>query len=105
MRSRKTFESTVNIEEFEKIQGDLPEKHRMRILICEKEGIPVAGVVASAMGNSAIYVLGATSDGGLDAKGSYLLQWTLIQWLKESGIREYDLGGIDPTTEPRGLSL
>jgi lipid II:glycine glycyltransferase (peptidoglycan interpeptide bridge formation enzyme) len=96
MRNRKTFESTVNIEEFKQIQEDLPETHRMRILICEQEGIPVAGVVASAMGDSAIYVLGATSDSGLDAKGSYLLQWTLIRWLKESGVRKYDLGGIDP---------
>jgi lipid II:glycine glycyltransferase (peptidoglycan interpeptide bridge formation enzyme) len=96
MRTRKTFESTVNIEEFEQIQQDLPKNHRMRVFICEQQGVPVAGVVASAMGDSAIYVLGATSDNGLDAKGSYLLQWTLIQWLKESGVRGYDLGGIDP---------
>jgi hypothetical protein len=110
MRSRKTFESTVDIDEFERIQEDLPETHRMRILICEQEGVPVAGVVAAAMGDSAIYVLGATSDKGLDAKGSYLLQWTLIQWLKERGISRYDLGGIDPQQNPgvyhfkRGLS-
>lgn len=96
MRNRKIFKSTVDIEEFERIQEDLPETHRMRILICEHEGVPVSGVVASAMGDSAIYVLGATSDKGLDAKGSYLLQWSLIQWLKENGIRGYDLGGIDP---------
>lgn len=96
MRNRKSFESTVDIEEFERIQEDLPEAHRMRILICEQEGVPIAGVVAAAMGDSAIYVLGATSDEGLDAKGSYLLQWTLIQWLKERGIRGYDLGGINP---------
>ena len=93
-----------------RIQADLPETHRMRILICEQEGIPVASVVASVMGDSAIYVLGATSDKGLDAKGSYLLQWTLIQWLKERGVRRYDLGGIDPQQNPgvyhfkRGLS-
>jgi lipid II:glycine glycyltransferase (peptidoglycan interpeptide bridge formation enzyme) len=110
MTNRKTFASTVDIEEFERIQADLPETHRMRILICEQEGIPVAGVVASVMGDSAIYVLGATSDKGLDAKGSYLLQWTLIQWLKERGVRRYDLGGIDPRQNPgvyhfkRGLS-
>ncbi len=54
---------------------DLPEAHRMRILICEMDGIPVAGLVASAMGDSAIYLLGATSDDGLNAKGAYLLQW------------------------------
>ncbi len=100
MRDRKTFETTVDVEEFGRIQQDLPEDQRMRILICERKGKPVAGVVASAMGDSAIYLLGATSDDGLDAKGSYLLQWTWIQWLKENGVRWYDLGGIDPDGNP-----
>jgi lipid II:glycine glycyltransferase (peptidoglycan interpeptide bridge formation enzyme) len=100
MWKRKTFETTVDVEEFGRIQEDLPESHRMRVLICEQAGIPVAGVVASAMGDSAIYLLGATSDDGLNAKGAYLLQWTLIQWLKENGIKWYDLGGIDPEGNP-----
>jgi Acetyltransferase (GNAT) domain len=110
MRTRKAFDSTVDIEEFGLLQEDLPETHRMRILICEQEGRPVSGLVASAMGDSAIYLLGATSDDGLKAKGAYLLQWTLIRWLKQNGFRCYDLGGIDPEDNPgvylfkRGLS-
>jgi lipid II:glycine glycyltransferase (peptidoglycan interpeptide bridge formation enzyme) len=100
MRKRKAFETTVDAKEFGKIQEDLVEKHRMRILICEDKGIPVAGLVASAMGNSAIYLLGATSDEGLQSKGAYLLQWNLIRWLKDTGIRWYDLGGIDPEANP-----
>jgi hypothetical protein len=110
MRKRKAFESTVDVEEFGRIQKDLPETHRMRILICEDRGSPVAGLVASVMGTSATYILGATSDDGLSSKGAYLLQWTLIKWLKEHGFRWYDLGGIDPERNPgvyhfkRGLS-
>ncbi len=110
MWKRKTFETTVDVEEFGRLQKDLPETHRMRILICEQDGVPLAGLVASAMSDSAIYLLGATSDDGLNAKGAYLLQWTLIQWLKENGIRWYDLGGINPEGNPgvysfkRGLS-
>jgi lipid II:glycine glycyltransferase (peptidoglycan interpeptide bridge formation enzyme) len=96
MRERKAFESSVDIEEFGRIQEDLPQTHRMRILICEQDGIPVAGMVASVMGDSAIYLLGATSTSGLNSKGAYLLQWTMIQWLKENDISWYDLGGIDP---------
>jgi hypothetical protein len=62
------------------------------------------------MGDSGIYLLGATSDAGLTSKGAYLLQWTVIQWLKENGFRWYDLGGIDPERNPgvyrfkRGMS-
>ena len=110
MRRRKAFETTVDVEEFGRIQEDLAERHRMRILICQDRGMPVAGLVASAMGDSAVYLLGATADKGLNSKGAYLLQWTLIQWLKGQGIRWYDLGGIDPERNPgvyhfkRGLS-
>ena len=100
MLKRKAFETTVDVEEFERIQESLPESQRMRILICEKNGVPVAGIVASAMGESAIYLLGATSDDGLNSKGAYLLQWTMIQWLKENGFKSYDLGGIDPEGNP-----
>lgn len=100
MRKRKTFETTVDVDEFGRLQEDLPENHRMQILICEQDGVPMAGVVASAMGDSAIYLLGATSADGLNAKGAYLLQWTLIQRLKENGIKWYDLGGIDPEGNP-----
>jgi lipid II:glycine glycyltransferase (peptidoglycan interpeptide bridge formation enzyme) len=110
MWKRKAFETSVDVEEFGRIQESLPEGHRMRILICEQGGVPVAGIVISAMGDSAIYLLGATSDDGLNAKGAYLLQWTMIQWLKDNGFQWYDLGGIDPQSNPgvfsfkRGLS-
>jgi lipid II:glycine glycyltransferase (peptidoglycan interpeptide bridge formation enzyme) len=100
MRRRKTFESTVDVDEFGRIQETLAECQRMRVLICEDKGVPVAGLVASAMGDSAIYLLGATSDAGLKSKGAYLLQWTAIEWLKGIGIRWYDLGGIDPAGNP-----
>jgi len=100
MLKRKAFESTVSIEEFGRIQEDLPKNLRMQTLICLQAGVPVAGIVSSAMGNSAIYLLGATSDTGLTAKGAYLLQWTWIRRLKEKGIRWYDLGGIDPLRNP-----
>lgn len=110
MRKRKAFETTVDVEEFARIQKELPEAHRMQILICEDRGVPVAGLVVSAMGDSAIYLLGATGDGGLNSKGTYLLHWTLIKWLKENSVKWYDLGGIDPEKNPgvyhfkRGLS-
>ncbi len=100
MRKRKTFETTVDVEEFGRIQQDLATSQRMRVLICEDKGVAVAGLVASAMGDSAIYLLGATSEEGLRSNGAYLLQWTLIKWLKENGFKWYDLGGIDPERNP-----
>ncbi len=100
MWTRKRFETSVSIEDFGHIQEHLPRKQRMRVLICEYQNQPVAGLVCSAMGNSAIYLLGATNETGMKLKASYLLQWSLIRRLKENGTRYYDLGGIDPDANP-----
>jgi hypothetical protein len=100
MWKRKRFETTVDVDEFAHIQDELAIGHRMKILICTLNDKPVAGIVCSALGNSAIYLLGATSDSGLQAKGAYLLQWTMIRWLKEHGFQYYDLGGINPDRNP-----
>jgi lipid II:glycine glycyltransferase (peptidoglycan interpeptide bridge formation enzyme) len=36
----------------------------------------------------------------MKAKGSYLLQWRMMQWLRQRGCRWYDLGGINPQRNP-----
>jgi len=100
MRSRKKFDTTVDVNEFARIQQRLPGRQRMKVMNCLQQGTPVAGIVCSAMGKSAVYLLGATGENGLNAKGTYLLQWAMIKWLKQSGIHHYDLGGIDPERNP-----
>jgi lipid II:glycine glycyltransferase (peptidoglycan interpeptide bridge formation enzyme) len=100
MLKRKDFDTTVSVEEFAAMQAALGDSERMQVWICESKGTPVAGLVVSALGESAIYLLGATSDAGLESRGAYLLQWTAMQWLKGQGVRTYDLGGIDPEKNP-----
>jgi lipid II:glycine glycyltransferase (peptidoglycan interpeptide bridge formation enzyme) len=102
MRQRKTFKTNVNPAEFCKIQQDLDPFQRMHVFLCESDAVPVAGVVASIMGGTAISMFGATTELGLQLKASYFLQWALIRWLKEYGVRWYDLGGIDPEGNPGG---
>jgi hypothetical protein len=100
MWDRKRFETTVDIKAFGRIQEALPKSQKLKVLICKHANVPVGGIVCSTMGTTAIYVLGATSDSGLKTKGAYLLQWTMIKWLKENGFHNYDLGGIDPEANP-----
>jgi lipid II:glycine glycyltransferase (peptidoglycan interpeptide bridge formation enzyme) len=100
MWERKRFETTVSPAEFRRIQEHLPQNQRMRIFICEHEGRPVGGLVCSMIGDSAIYVLGATNENGRNLKSAYLMQWAVIQSLKDKAIRHYDLGGIDPQANP-----
>lgn len=100
MWSRKKFDTSVDVEEFGRIAADLPEGLKLRILICEDKGVPVSGIVCSTVGNMGVYLLGATSENGMNSKGAYLLQWSMIKWLKENGRKFYDLGGIDPERNP-----
>ena len=100
MWSRKQFRTTVDVDEFGRIGAALPAGQKLKVCLCQQLGTPVSGIVCSALGNTGIYLLGATSDAGLNTKGSYLLQWSMIRWLKEQGLRHYDLGGIDPEQNP-----
>ncbi len=94
MIARKAFPTTVSIAKFQKIQERLPPSQKMLILIGRMNGRPLSGLVASAVGNTGTYLLGATGDDGMKAKGAYLLQWRLMHRLKETGCERYDLGGI-----------
>jgi hypothetical protein len=98
--SRKRFKTSTNVHQFAEMQRNLPKDQCMRIFLCYREGIPLAGLVGAAIGDTGIYLHGATSDEGLTLKGAYLLQWRMIRWLKENGIRYYNLGGINPETNP-----
>ncbi|MGH9737909.1 MAG: lipid II:glycine glycyltransferase FemX [Candidatus Acidiferrales bacterium] len=100
MRKRKRFKTSVKIEEFGRMNKRLVQNQRMRSFICKHQGQPISGLVCSAMGNSAIYLLGASTESGMKLKASHLLQWSVIDWLKNKGIRYYDLGGIDPAANP-----
>jgi lipid II:glycine glycyltransferase (peptidoglycan interpeptide bridge formation enzyme) len=100
LRARKKFETFVDMEEFRRIQQGLEADLKMRVMICYADGAPAAALVGSAIGEKGIYLLGATNDTGMKSKGSYLLQWRMIEWLKEAGCHEYDLGGIDPEGNP-----
>lgn len=97
---RKKFAEGVNVSTFRRVQLSLPEKLKMRIFICLYEGKPIAGLVGTAIGDTGIYLLGATNDIGMKLPGAYLLQWEVIKWLKSESCKYYDLGGIDPEGSP-----
>jgi hypothetical protein len=100
MVARKGFLEPNDINEFRLIQSQLPERFRMKIMLCKSGGEVCAGVICSAMGTTGVYLFGATSNAGLKVRGSYLLHWRLIEWLKQCGFAIYDLNGISPLENP-----
>ena len=72
----------------------------MRVVLCEMEGELCAGSICSALGDTAVYLWGATSNRGLKSNASYLVHWRTLEWVKSRGCQFYDLNGIDPTSNP-----
>jgi lipid II:glycine glycyltransferase (peptidoglycan interpeptide bridge formation enzyme) len=97
---RKQFQEPNDINEFRAIQRDLPPECKMRIFLCRANGVSSAGVICATIGETGVYLFGATNDQGMANKGSYLLQWKAIQWMKDHGCRSYNLNGINPLKNP-----
>jgi lipid II:glycine glycyltransferase (peptidoglycan interpeptide bridge formation enzyme) len=60
----------------------------------------LGGHVGAFTGDTAVYLLGATTSAGRDARASYLLQWSVIEHARERGFAWYDLGGVDAGENP-----
>lgn len=99
---RKQFQEPNDINEFKMIQRDLPSEYKMRIFLCQNDGISSAGAICGAVGDTGVYIFGATNNQGMANKGSYLLQWKAIQWMKNLGCSYYNLNGINPDKNPGG---
>ena len=100
MVSRKAFVEPNDINEFRLIQDRLPEKLKMKVMLCKSAGEITSGAICSTVGKTALYLFGATSNSGMKSRGSYFLHWKFIEWLKNNGFTTYDLNGINPTANP-----
>ncbi|MBI1826303.1 MAG: peptidoglycan bridge formation glycyltransferase FemA/FemB family protein [Planctomycetes bacterium] len=100
MWERKRFEAGVCVSSFRTLQRNLLEHEKQRVALAYLGDELVAGHVSSTLGDTCIYLLGASNDAGRHTKASYLLQWHTLQRAKADGARWYDLGGIDPERNP-----
>jgi lipid II:glycine glycyltransferase (peptidoglycan interpeptide bridge formation enzyme) len=100
MVSRKHFVEPNDINHFRLIQARLPNELKMRIMLCKSGDDICSGLICSAIGNTAIYLFGATSNSGMKSNGSYLLHWKLLETLKQQHIAIYNLNGINPVRNP-----
>ena len=95
-RERKKFDVDLDPAFFVEVQGLLPESERMRVALCEGEGVLISGHVSSLLGDTAVNLFRANTKAALASRVSYLIQWDGIRYAHEKGFRWYDLGGIDP---------
>jgi hypothetical protein len=98
--SKKAFSVDLGIDFYANVQSQSTDTEKFLVTLADNEGIPVAGHVASILGDSCVYLLGATNDDGRKLNAAYLLQWEVIKQAKAMGCRWYDLGGIDSEKNP-----
>jgi Acetyltransferase (GNAT) domain len=98
--ARKSFAVDLGADFYAGVQAELHESERLYVAIASIDGKPAAGVVATLLGDTAVYLLGASNEAGRRAKAGYLLQWKAIEAASARNLRWYDLGGIDPDGNP-----
>lgn len=70
------------------------------LFIARYHGSIVAGVLVLRCGNSLHYFWGASNRSFSYQSPSEAVQWAVIEWACEKGIKTYDLEGIDPKKNP-----
>lgn len=66
-----------------------------RLYLARHRGRALAGLLAISFGQTAVYVHGASDDGGRHLMAPYLLQWTALTSARAAGLRYYDFYGAD----------
>ena len=103
--SRKGFYPGITVRNYNKMQEYLPDNIKMKIMICKFKGEEIAVLVGAAMGEVGIELIAATNTTSLKLKGSYLLRWKMLEYLKQSGCLYYNLNGINPERNPGGYQF
>lgn len=68
--------------------------HHAVFLLAEYAGQPLAAIVVAAVGKTAWYLWGASSDRERNRMPNHALQWAGIQWARQRGATCYDFWGI-----------
>ena len=100
MVRRKGLVELNDIGHLKRVQRDLPASHKLKIILARLDGKICFGGIFSAIGGTALFLTGATSNDGMKANGSFIVHWSFMKWLKENGFLYYDLNGINPQINP-----
>ena len=97
----KGFDAAIQPSRLARVNGAISEASaRFRVGLVEHDGANVAGIVVSVLGDTMVYLLGATPAEGRRINAANLLQWDAMRQARAAGARVYDLGGIDAEENP-----
>jgi len=102
---QKGFTTSRDVEFFQRVQAAEHEASRLVIHLAWHDGVLIAGHIGSYVGDTAVYLVGASTSTGRDLRASYLLLWETIEYARSKGNLFYDLGGINERTNPTVYSF
>jgi FemAB family len=105
MVQRKQFAGRSDITPYRRTQRDLAPAEKLKIILCKADGQVVAGALFSALGETAVDLFRATSNRGVKTYGSYLVQWRVLEHIKQRCCHWYNLNGINPARNPGGYQF
>jgi Acetyltransferase (GNAT) domain len=97
---RKRFMPEQDVQFFKHVQSRAPSDQKMVLHLAWDHDELVAGHLGSYLGNTAVYLLGASNLRGRDLHASFLLQWAAIGYARIGGNAFYDVGGVDEQGNP-----
>lgn len=71
------------------------------VILAERDGQALAGVIPVAFGDAVWYLYGASADAGREHMPAHLVQWESLRWAIARGARRYDWWGGPTTADPR----
>ncbi len=74
-----------------------------RIYIAEHEGDYLSAAIPARYGNKITYAYGASADIKRDLRPNELIQWEMIKWGLETGVKAYDFGAVYELNRNDGL--
>jgi lipid II:glycine glycyltransferase (peptidoglycan interpeptide bridge formation enzyme) len=81
------------------VMRSMDEAGQGRLFFAEHEGRPLAGMYVFTFGEKYWYMYGASSEEKRNLKPNYVLQWEVMRWAKERGMRHYDMVGVPKPEE------
>lgn len=95
---KKKFRTDLEFAFYKRVEELAQGDDRLWVIIISQNSVDIAGHLGSILGDTAVYILGASNGAGRSTEAAYLANWTAMMHAKENGCSWYDVGGIDAAT-------
>lgn len=101
--AEKKFSTSVTPDFLVRLQDCLPPENKMIAHIARVGEVLAGGALIARHGDTAEYLAGFATEAGHGLNVGQILLWRAMTAAKESGVRWFDLGGLDEKRTPEGI--